>query len=325
MGRVDVNWEEVETTNERGEPEIGWERYDSRNYYIKDHLGSIRVVVDQYGQITSAQDYYPFGETLRTYTTGSGQNDKYKFTEKERDIETGYDYFGARFYDSRIGRWLSVDPLAEKRPGLSPYNYCQLNPINRFDPDGKIDDKAKKKAAQSVVISEGQRANQAATVRKNYVKAVSEVTTSAERTQLKLDARAKTPQPYLALAEQKHSMSNEAVKFGGTVNKSNAGVNATMETVGKVGKGLLVVGLGISAYNIATADNTTKAVVQEAGTWTGAIAGGQTGATIGAAIGVLFGGVGAVPGAIVGGLIGSVTGGFIGNQVAKEVYKKLDK
>jgi len=52
------------------------QRRDRRNYYIKDHLGSIRMVVDQVGQIVSAQDYYPFGETLRTYTTGSEQNDK---------------------------------------------------------------------------------------------------------------------------------------------------------------------------------------------------------------------------------------------------------
>ena len=96
------------------------------------------MVVDQRGEITSAQDYYPFGETLRSYTVSSGQNDKYKFTEKERDIETGYDYFGARYYDSRIGRWLSVDPLADKYPGWSPYNYTLNNPINAIDPDGRF-------------------------------------------------------------------------------------------------------------------------------------------------------------------------------------------
>ena len=95
IGRVDVNWEDVIYEDEFGNPQSYWQRHDRRNYYIKDHLGSIHVVVDQYGQIVSAQDYYPFGETLRTYTVGSGQNDKYKFTEKERDIETGYNYFGA--------------------------------------------------------------------------------------------------------------------------------------------------------------------------------------------------------------------------------------
>ena len=64
-------------------------------------------------------------------------DNKYKFTGKERDIETNYDYFGARYYDSRIGRWLSIDPLAEKYPGWSPYNYTLNNPIINFDPNGK--------------------------------------------------------------------------------------------------------------------------------------------------------------------------------------------
>jgi RHS repeat-associated protein len=70
-------------------------------------------------------------------TNYGSANEKYKFTGKERDVETGYDYFGARYYDSRIGRWLSVDPLAEKYPSWSPYNYTLNNPIKNFDPNGE--------------------------------------------------------------------------------------------------------------------------------------------------------------------------------------------
>ncbi|HEX2868061.1 MAG TPA: RHS repeat-associated core domain-containing protein [Ignavibacteriales bacterium] len=81
-------------------------------------------------------DYYAFGGTMSSYVNGSTV-DKYKFTAKERDSETGLDYFGARYYDSKIGRWMSVDPLAEKYPGLSPYNYCADNPLIYFDPDGR--------------------------------------------------------------------------------------------------------------------------------------------------------------------------------------------
>jgi len=66
-------------------------------------------------------------------------NDKYKFTGKERDKESGLDYFGARYYDSEIGRWLSVDPLGSQRPGLSPYQYCQNNPLSLIDPTGMLD------------------------------------------------------------------------------------------------------------------------------------------------------------------------------------------
>ena len=60
------------------------------------------------------------------------------FTGKERDSETGFSYFGARYYDSDIlTGWLSVDPLADKYPGLSPYAYCAWNPVKLVDPDGE--------------------------------------------------------------------------------------------------------------------------------------------------------------------------------------------
>ena len=55
---------------------------------------------------------------------------------KEKDAETGYHYFGARYYNSDLSLWLSVDPMADKYPSLSPYNYCALNPMKIVDPDG---------------------------------------------------------------------------------------------------------------------------------------------------------------------------------------------
>ena len=59
-------------------------------------------------------------------------------TGKERDSETGYSYFGARFYDSDLMTgWLSVDPMADKYPNLSPYAYCAWNPVKLVDPDGE--------------------------------------------------------------------------------------------------------------------------------------------------------------------------------------------
>ena len=56
---------------------------------------------------------------------------------KEKDAETGYHYFGARYYNSDLSLWLSVDPMADKYPSLSPYNYCAWNPMKIVDPDGK--------------------------------------------------------------------------------------------------------------------------------------------------------------------------------------------
>ena len=60
------------------------------------------------------------------------------FTGKERDSETGFSYFGARYYDSDLMTgWLSVDPMADKYPGLSPYAYCAWNPVKLVDSDGE--------------------------------------------------------------------------------------------------------------------------------------------------------------------------------------------
>ena len=59
------------------------------------------------------------------------------FTGKELDAETGYSYFGARYYDpATLTAWLSVDPMADKYPSISPYAYCAWNPLKLVDPDG---------------------------------------------------------------------------------------------------------------------------------------------------------------------------------------------
>jgi len=113
-------------------------------FYLKDHLGSVRVVIDTNTTVVSAYDYDPWGYPFqdRTYEAGStGQ--RYKFTAKERDLEsagdgvTGYDYFGARYYDSRIGRWGQVEPKIDKYVSWSPYNYAACNPLLLTDCNGK--------------------------------------------------------------------------------------------------------------------------------------------------------------------------------------------
>ena len=60
----------------------------------------------------------------------------YTFSGKERDAETGYSYFGARYYDAGLGIWLSVDPMTSKYPSLSAYVYCANNPLLYLDPNG---------------------------------------------------------------------------------------------------------------------------------------------------------------------------------------------
>ena len=62
---------------------------------------------------------------------------RYTFSGKERDTESGYSYFGARYYNSAYSIWMSVDPMADKYPNLSPYAYCGNNPGKLVDPDGE--------------------------------------------------------------------------------------------------------------------------------------------------------------------------------------------
>ena len=72
---------------------------------------------------------------------GTSEYEQYRrftFTGKERDPETGYSHFGARYYDSDLsGLFLSVDPMSDKYPSISPYAYCAWNPVRLVDPDGE--------------------------------------------------------------------------------------------------------------------------------------------------------------------------------------------
>ncbi len=67
-------------------------------------------------------------------------NAPYTFSGKEKDAETGYGYFGDRYYDSGLSIWLSVDSMSDERSWLTPYNYCQNNPIVITDLNGALDD-----------------------------------------------------------------------------------------------------------------------------------------------------------------------------------------
>jgi RHS repeat-associated protein len=112
--------------------------YDYMYWYHKDHLGSSTQITDRNETVIHHIEYMPSGEQF------SERRDNwatpYKFNGKELDAETGLYYYGARYYTPEIGIWLSVDPLSDERPSLSPYNYCQLNPVMRVDPTGMLDD-----------------------------------------------------------------------------------------------------------------------------------------------------------------------------------------
>mgnify|MGYP002412146070 FL=1 len=106
------------------------------HYYLKDHQGNNRVVINQSGTVEQVNHYYPFGGLMGESTAGGVQ--PYKYNGKELDRMHGLDLFdyGARHYDAAIGRWHSVDPLAEKYYSISPYAYVANNPVRFIDPDG---------------------------------------------------------------------------------------------------------------------------------------------------------------------------------------------
>jgi RHS repeat-associated protein len=114
-------------------------------YYFVDHLGSTRVVTTATGTACYEADYLPYG----TENTPSGFSNtcstRYRFTGYERDLETAYgtsagnDYAFARYYNSRLGRFMSADPLAgdvTDPQSLNRYAYVRNNPVNRIDPSG---------------------------------------------------------------------------------------------------------------------------------------------------------------------------------------------
>ena len=106
------------------------------HYYLQDHQGNNRVVINESGSVEEVNHYYPFGGLY----TNSTNVQPYKYNGKELDTKKGlnwYDY-GARMYDAAVGRWHAVDPLAEKFYVVSPYVYCLNDPVKHVDPDGKI-------------------------------------------------------------------------------------------------------------------------------------------------------------------------------------------
>ena len=125
-------------------------------YYHADHLGSVRLMTDASGTLISNCLYAPFGEQVSCSPDNASNH--YKFTGKERDPESGspsngLDYFGARYYSSTMGRWMSPDWSSSPEPvpyanlkdpqTLNLYGYVRNDPLSETDPDGhccSIDD-----------------------------------------------------------------------------------------------------------------------------------------------------------------------------------------
>lgn len=103
-------------------------------YTLKDHLGNARYSFNSAGTKIQSDDYYPFGKAFNSYVLGARNNYLYNGKELQDGLEQ-YDY-RARFYDPAVGRWNTIDPLAEKMRRFSTYNHAFNNPLRFVDPDG---------------------------------------------------------------------------------------------------------------------------------------------------------------------------------------------
>ena len=110
-------------------------------YYTTDQINSTRVVTDDNGTVVYAAAHDPYGGVQQTWVNTF--DPALKFSGKERDSESNLDYFGARYYDHTLYRFLSVDPVIPAGRALynpqrwNLYGYCLNSPLSQFDPDGK--------------------------------------------------------------------------------------------------------------------------------------------------------------------------------------------
>jgi RHS repeat-associated protein len=119
-------------------------------FHTPDHQGTTRVITNSMGKVVSRRDFYPFGEQIepevggRAFISGYVSNDslRQKFTGYERDEETGLDFAQARYFNSGLGRFMSIDPLGKSEKLEDPqtwnrYAYVLNNPLRYTDPDGQ--------------------------------------------------------------------------------------------------------------------------------------------------------------------------------------------
>lgn len=118
---------------------VGSNNAQEINYYLIDHLGSVRVIVDGNGVVKERNDYYPFGAKHARSDFPQSTSNRYKYNGKEKQETGDLDYldYGARMYDSGLGKWFCIDPKSEDYYSQSCYLYCNGNPVRFIDPNGE--------------------------------------------------------------------------------------------------------------------------------------------------------------------------------------------
>ena len=127
-------------------------------YFVTDHLGSVRLVVDCEGNVIEQDTYYPFGLRWSGPLIPVTDN-RYRFNGKEDQTFVGLPFldYGARMYDPERGRWFTQDRFAEKYYSIGQYNYCADNPVKLIDPTGMSSDEYYNEKGVKIYVSAGNK------------------------------------------------------------------------------------------------------------------------------------------------------------------------
>ena len=116
-------------------------------WFAGDHLGNVRTVIDittdmDAPEILEQSDYLPFGTKIQNSSHAFWTANRWRYAAKEEQrfgaLNLSLLDFGARMYDPFTARWISVDKRAQINQSCSPYEYCGLNPVNHYDPNGEV-------------------------------------------------------------------------------------------------------------------------------------------------------------------------------------------
>ncbi len=321
----------------------------SPEYVLTDGLGSTRTKTNGVGLPLARFDYEPFGAEIVRNGSG-GDRLRQRFTGKERDAETGLDYFGARYMSGAQGRFTSADkPFADQHPSdpqsWNLYSYVRNNPLKNRDPNGQVCiwgigntciETPAATAAQGSAAGTGAQLLNDGVRRGQYQQAASQLSGpggSAARKALQSDTYGKLSPIGKGLTDAaKAARAGQlAGKTAEQLAQSASTTSGTWNTIGSASKTVgalgVVVGVGMAASNIASAPEGQRGqvVAGEVGSLGGGLAGGYGGAWLGGAIGSLIApGPGTAIGAFIGALGGGASGSLLGEKASTEFYKKVE-
>jgi RHS repeat-associated protein len=306
--------------------------YVSNESPVNVFFDNLQVIHDR-GALLEETHYYPFGlrqEGICSKAVGKLENKEKTFQGQRFDDELGLSWvaFKWRNHDVQIGRFIEIDPLAEKYDYNSTYAFSENKVTGHVELEGleavPTEDKRPfpERTPEQLslanlnvfapLIHQGKANIQAEVVRAQYNRDAAKLGPNDKqaRVELKERARANTPEPFKSIVETGRPIEGERLKaadpnFKGNATKTNIEVNETIKTTGVLGKIFIGVGLVQSGLTIANSDNPVRETVTETTGWAGAIYGGAQGAAAASAAGGPIGG-------FVGGAMGSSVGFFMG-------------